>query len=363
MAPFQKRASPKGREAHLTFADAAQQYIARLRECGGKGVRRKDCQLRLHLQPFFEPKVFGKITTSDTRRYQEHRRVQGASEATCNREMAVLSHMFSKGVEWGWLAHRPARISRFKERRGRSVQLTVEQRDRILDAAHRDVSPHIYPYALIAIATSMKTTEILTLRREHVDLMNRRLLDRPISAALAAFLDAHIAALPPGSQWLFPSIASRSGRLATIRRAHRRVVRAAGLDPDVVLRRTLGRPALAADADAVVPGPQRSASAAGEFNLAPLGGRGDDEPNQPCAGNRIALEPLLYRPGADRPRLAKMSIKQGGDLDIASAPAGARPEARRGVEEAIELDVACWSIVVHGANNDHQSGGRQPPLP
>ena len=47
-----------------------------------------------------------------------------------------------------------------------------------------------------------------------------------------------MAGLPKGTEWLFPSIASRSGHLATIRKAHRRVVKAAGLDPSVVVRHT-----------------------------------------------------------------------------------------------------------------------------
>jgi integrase len=240
-------ALPKGRKVALMFIDAQRQYIARLKEIGGKGIDRKECQLRLHLTPFFKDKALSKITSFDVARYKKHRRGQGASEATCNRELAVLSHLFSMGVEWGWLTHRPAKIARFKEDSGRIIYLTVEQQDRILEAARGDISPHIYPFTKIALSTSMRMTEILCLKRDDLDLAKRRLFirsakagarEQPITSELAGFLEAHVSSLPPGADWLFPSIASKSGRLATIRKAHRRVVKAAGLDPDVVVRHT-----------------------------------------------------------------------------------------------------------------------------
>lgn len=240
-------ALPKGRKVALMFADAAKQYVAKLKESGGKGINRKECQLKLHLTPFFAQKALSKISSFDVRRYKKHRREQGASEATCNRELAVLSHLFSMGVEWGWLTHRPAKIERFAEDRGRIEYLTPEQCQRVLEAARGDISPHIYPFCVIALSTSMRMTEVLTIRRENVDIPKRRIFipkakggrrEQPITAELATFLKQHIAQLPPGADWLFPSIASKSGRLATIRKAHRRVVKAAGLDPDRIVRHT-----------------------------------------------------------------------------------------------------------------------------
>ena len=59
-----------------------------------------------------------------------------------------------------------------------------------------------------------------------------------MTAELAAYLSKYMAALPKGTEWLFPSVASKSGHLATIRKAHRRVVKAAGLDPNVIVRHT-----------------------------------------------------------------------------------------------------------------------------
>ena len=93
----------------------------------------------------------------------------------------------------------------------------------------------------------MRMSEILSIRRENVDPDRKRIFipkakagarEQPITDALANVLRSQLEQLPKGCEWLFPSIASKSGHLATIRKAHRRVVKAAGLDPDVVVRHT-----------------------------------------------------------------------------------------------------------------------------
>ena len=244
---------PKGRKVALSFADAASGYLAKLQQIDGKGIDRKKCQLDLHLKPFFKVKALSKIGSFDVERYKKHRVDQGASKATCNRELAVLSHLFSMGVEWGWLTHRPAKINRFKEDNGRIVYLTVEQCTRVLEAARGDVSPHIYLYSLIALGTSMRMSEILSIERTNVDVDKRRIYvpkakagarEQPMTAELAGYLKEYMETLPKGTPWLFPSISSKSGHLATIRKAHRRVVKAAGLDPDIVVRHTFRHTAI-----------------------------------------------------------------------------------------------------------------------
>jgi integrase len=90
--------------------------------------------------------------------------------ATINRELAALSHLFSKAVEWGWVDHRPATIKRLKEHSGRITYLTVEQIERLLKVAEGDQSRQIYPFIRIGLETSMRKTEILSIRREHIDL-------------------------------------------------------------------------------------------------------------------------------------------------------------------------------------------------
>jgi integrase len=246
-------ALPKGRKVALSFAEAGKKYIAKLKEEGGKGINRKERQFDLHLNSFFGSRPLAKVSSFDIARYQKQRTTAGASGATINRELAVVSHLFSKAIQWGWISHRPAKIDRFKEDKGRIVYLTGEQCQRVLAAAREDISPHIYPFTMIALSTSMRMTEILSMRREHVDIDRKRVFipsakagarDQPITTELATFLKDHLERLPKGSEWLFPSIAAKEGRLATIRKAHRRVIKAAGLDPDVIVRHTFRHTAI-----------------------------------------------------------------------------------------------------------------------
>jgi len=245
-------ALPKGRKTEQTFANAGASYIAKLRETDGKGIERKERQFSLHLNPFFGTLPLAKISTFDIARYRKQRASAGASKGTVNRELAVVSHLFSKAVEWGWTQNRP-KIERFKEDAARIVYLTQEQCQRVIDAARCDQSPHIYPFAVIALSTSMRMSEILTMRRENVDLNRRRIYipkakagarDQPITAELAGFLADHIDQLPTDTEWLFPSSVGISGHLATIRKAHRRVIIAAGLDPNVIVRHTFRHTAI-----------------------------------------------------------------------------------------------------------------------
>jgi integrase len=99
----------------------------------------------------------------------------------------------------------------------------------------------------------MRKMEILRIRKEYVDLERRTIFipqaksgsrEQPITKHLAEFLESHIEMLPAGTPWLFPSIAAKGGYTTDVRKAFRRVVAAAGLNPDEVVRHTLRHTAI-----------------------------------------------------------------------------------------------------------------------
>jgi len=245
---------PKGRKVALSFRDAAAKYLDRLRESGGKDMVSKTYQLRLHLVPFFGDTPLSKISTFNIEQYKRHRR-QGANTAqpgTVNRELAVLSHLFNQAVDWGWITHRPGKIKRFSENSGRIVYLTAEQITRLVECAKRDANETIYPFIVIGLETSMRRSEILSIRRENIDIERRVIYlphakagprEQPITKRLADFLAGYLDALPP-SEWLFPSIAAQSGHVMDVKKSFRRVVKAAGLDIKQVVKHTLRHTAI-----------------------------------------------------------------------------------------------------------------------
>jgi integrase len=99
--------------------------------------------------------------------------------------------------------------------------LTVEQIERLLKAAEGDQNRQIYPFIRIGLDTSMRKTEILSIRREHIDLQRlviyipkakagatRATHHRRTSAEYLGWLCRHVR---PGDQWLFPSPPPRKG--------------------------------------------------------------------------------------------------------------------------------------------------------
>lgn len=265
-------ALPKGRKVALSFREAARRYLERLEEGGGKDLKMKRQRLELHLLPFFGDMPLNKVSGFDIERYKHQRckepvqvRLRSksgpkysekgtlAKPGTVNRELAVLSHLFNKAIEWGWIERRPAKINRFSEGNGRITYLTAEQVIRLVELTKADRNPNVYPFTVIAVETSMRLMEVLSMRRENVDLERRRIFipvakggarEQPITEHLAVFLAEHIAALPEEVPWLFPSEKAAGGHTVDIRKAYQRAVKAAGLDPKAIVPHTLRHTAI-----------------------------------------------------------------------------------------------------------------------
>jgi integrase len=262
---------PKGRKIALSFEEAAERYLAKLEQEGGKDLLMKRRRLSLHVVPFFRGVPLSKITSFDIERYKKHRLLEVArcggvkqkpkdpnnlkttKPGTINRELAAVSHLFNKAVEWGWIDQRPAVIKRYREEQSRITYLTVEQIKRLIECAKQDQNPQIYPFIVIGLGTSMRRMEILEIRRDNVNLKQRTIYipnakggarEQPITQQLVEFLDAYMAGLQKGTPWLFPSPSAKEGHTMDIRKPFRRVVSAAGMNPDEVVRHTLRHTAI-----------------------------------------------------------------------------------------------------------------------
>lgn len=242
---------PKGRKVVLGFAQAALAYLDKLAEEGGKNIAKKRQHLADHLVPFFNDKPLAKVSSFDVERYKKARLEAAIKPGSLNRELATLSHLFTKTVEWKWIDFKPATIKRLQEDKGRITYLTIEQIGRLIDAAKQDQNWQVYPFIVIGLETSMRRMEILSIRIEHIDLARRVIYipkakagarEQPITDHLAEFLRGYIGSAP-GQEWLF-SAESSAGHTVSIEKAFRRVVVAAGLDPKEVVRHTLRHTAI-----------------------------------------------------------------------------------------------------------------------
>ena len=242
---------PTGRKVALGFSAAAVQYLERLQARGGRNLTKKRQQLTQHLQPFFADKPLSKLSAFDLQRYIKARRETGAVHSTINRELATISHLLHRAIDWGWL-DRAVKTPRLREDNRRLVYLTADQVDRLLTAARADRCWEIYLFILTGLHTAMRRMEILSIRWEHLDLARRIIhipeakagaRDQPITRELADYL-ASVRVMAPGAVWVFPAEDSSSGHRVAIEKPFHRVVAAAGLNPQEVTPHTLRHTAI-----------------------------------------------------------------------------------------------------------------------
>jgi integrase len=272
---------PKGRKVALSFKDAAGKYLAKLRESAGKAIPTKEQHLQQHLVPFFGATPLSKVSSFDVERYKKHRLSQvvqaggdwrsgkrvpreggrTTSPGTVNRELATLSHLFSQATEWGWVTTARPKMRRMKEGDGRIVYLAQAQVQAFLQAAAASENAQLYPFALIALETSMRMSEVLSIRKDDINIAQRAIYipkakagarNQPMTDRLAKFLETYVAnSVPSASQWLFPCGTTKEGRplsasghTVALQKPFRLAAAAAGLDPAQVVRHTLRHTAI-----------------------------------------------------------------------------------------------------------------------
>ena len=239
---------PKGRKLAMGFEEAAKLYLLRLKEENGKDLYKKNQRLQKNIIPFFKDSPLSEVNTSGIERYKQYRCDENAKPSTINRELAVISHLLNKALDWQWIEAKPCNIKKLRENNGRIKYLTLAQLETVLTCAKSHSNPHIYAFIKVAIGTSMRLMEILSTQIHHIDI-NRRVIyipkakagarEQPMTSELADFLSEYLTPERQKSQWLFPSKRSKAGHVINVEHAFRSVIKDAGLDPNEVVRHTL----------------------------------------------------------------------------------------------------------------------------
>jgi len=130
------------------------------------------------VQDHFGDRKLSQITFLNLETYRNKRRstpVMGnkpRTDASVNREMALLSHMLNKAVEWGKLENSPLKGKRLmlKENNYRLRFLTESEIEALLKACDelKTYTPHLRPVVETALLTGMRRGEILGLKWEQI---------------------------------------------------------------------------------------------------------------------------------------------------------------------------------------------------
>ena len=230
---------PKGRKSHPTFGELAPAYIRRLDENGGRNMRAKRQHVGQLLVPFFGGFRANRITGSHIQDYVRRRLDTGLKQATVNRELATLSHLFRCFARWGWIkTDDMPDLEKGPEPRKRIVVLSDESIAKLMKAAVDDQDARTWLFVAFGLNTAMRHGEIVRVRFADVDLDSRRIFipqakagerEQPITPALATMIRQQRQMHGDEATWLFPS-RSRCGkhphRLSMAKQFLRAVLRA-----------------------------------------------------------------------------------------------------------------------------------------
>jgi integrase len=145
------------------FEDFAEEYFE-YSKANKRSWMRDRTSIRNLLQHFKGLKLHN-ITPWLIDKYKSSRKEE-VTEASVNRELACLKHMFTMAIHWGKAIDNPVKkVKLFREPDRRLRWLTEEECEKLINAS----SGHIKSIILTAINTGMRRGEILSLTWDQVD--------------------------------------------------------------------------------------------------------------------------------------------------------------------------------------------------
>ena len=235
---------PKGRKLPLTFARAAEIYLEKLEEIGGKDRVNNEQHIRLHLKPYFGAMRLDKISEFTVQKFQRHCREKGLSDSTINRILATYRRTSRRLARWKVIPAPLPMVKLEHEHNARQFVISDDEESRMLEAAGDDSNPYITLFIQFGLATGLRHSELLAARFENLDSVRRRLRVRtkggrwrsqPLTRGITDILEREREMAEDPDSWVFPSKRGKSGHVVAMDEAFARCVVRAGLDPGVVV--------------------------------------------------------------------------------------------------------------------------------
>lgn len=153
------------------FAELAERYLQDYSKVMKKSFKSDYYIVTAHLKPFFGEFGVDQITSLHLEKYRAERLAAGVSKSTTNRELAILSRIFSLGIDWGLGSVNPVRKIKFFSEQDNAKEriLTEAEEIRLLETSPE----HLKPILMVALNTGMRRGEILGLKWSQIDLEKR----------------------------------------------------------------------------------------------------------------------------------------------------------------------------------------------
>jgi len=160
----------------LTLDDALDRYLKEVSPTKSdftqRGEKSKSKQLKASLGKY----SLAAITPDLVADYRDKRLEDGMKPNTVRLELALLGHLFTVAIqEWRvGLAYNPvANIRKPSPGEGRDRRLSKAEETKLIEAVSNYSNPMLGWIVRAALATGMRSTEIVSLRRSQVDLQRR----------------------------------------------------------------------------------------------------------------------------------------------------------------------------------------------
>ena len=164
---------------------------------------------------FFGDVFAHELTSADVEGYRGHRLSTGVSKSTVNREMALLKHVFNKGIEWEKCTDNPVRKIKFysEKENKRTRYLEQHEKVRLLNACPTPTKRLVF----FALQTGMRRGEILNLKWPDLDFNTNLICVRHSKARKPRFipinseLENMLKSMPTASEYVFGTADGQAG--------------------------------------------------------------------------------------------------------------------------------------------------------
>jgi integrase len=246
---------PAGRKTWLSFAQAADRYLERMESSGGKNLKAKEQHIRMWLKPAFGAQRADTLSAFTVATYAKKRLKAGAEPGTINRELATLKHFLNDAVAAKDLKTVPCKLDMLKEGEGRTVVLSEDEAEALMQAAIADQDGDLWLFVAFALNTAMRHREVLRARFDQVAWDRARLYigkakagarEQPLTPALVDILREERDHRNDRDGYIFPAKSSQAKHphRDRITAGFKRVVIRAGLEPAKVTPHVLRHTAI-----------------------------------------------------------------------------------------------------------------------
>ena len=165
---------PKPPGENRLFCEMMDKFVKEHRHYRGKiisqNTKKSYAHSLKHLLPVFAEIPLKKITSERIERYMNDRETEGASPASINRELSLLSVAFNNAIKWKWGKYNPCKgIEKLPEDNQRIKYLSATEVTKL----YAELPGSLKPIVTVARFTGLRISNILELTWDKVDLFRK----------------------------------------------------------------------------------------------------------------------------------------------------------------------------------------------